>query len=101
MADDPRPLLLGPNEGRFIDLGDFGMTAKADIDETGVSYPCWRRANRLDSGRPHVHHDDDARSWKDRNSVIQRRRGSRRAFRAPGAKRVALPRGERAHRAPR
>jgi hypothetical protein len=35
MLEGSRPYALGPGEGRFIDLGDFGMTVKASEAETG------------------------------------------------------------------
>ena len=34
MAGGTEPLVVGPGEGRFIDLGDFGMTVKASETET-------------------------------------------------------------------
>ena len=34
MAGSSRPYVLGPGEGRTIDLGDFGMTVKASESET-------------------------------------------------------------------
>jgi hypothetical protein len=34
METDSRPFVVGPREGRFIDLSEFGMTIKASADET-------------------------------------------------------------------
>ena len=34
MAPSAKPYVLRPGEGRFIDLGDFGMTVKASAMET-------------------------------------------------------------------
>ena len=34
MAPGAKPYVLHPGEGRFIDLGDFGMTVKASATET-------------------------------------------------------------------
>ena len=34
MAGGTVPYVIGPGEGRFIDLGDFGMTIKASETET-------------------------------------------------------------------
>ena len=58
MANDPPPFVVGPNEGRFIDLGDFGMTAKADADETGGVVSVLEASEPPGFGPPiHVHHD--------------------------------------------
>jgi hypothetical protein len=34
MAGERRPFVVGPGAGRFIELGEFGMTVKADADAT-------------------------------------------------------------------
>jgi hypothetical protein len=34
MADDQRAFVVSPAEGRFIDLGAFEMTVKADAEDT-------------------------------------------------------------------
>jgi hypothetical protein len=58
MADDPRPFVVGPSEGRFIDLGDFGMTVKAGADETAGVVSVLEASEPPGFGPPiHVHHD--------------------------------------------
>jgi mannose-6-phosphate isomerase-like protein (cupin superfamily) len=58
MADDPRPFVIGPGEGRFIDLGAFGMTLKANADETAGVVSVLEADERPGFGPPiHVHHD--------------------------------------------
>ena len=58
MAEDPRPFVVGPNEGRLIDLGDFEVTAKADTDETGGVVSVLDASEPPGFGPPiHVHHD--------------------------------------------
>jgi mannose-6-phosphate isomerase-like protein (cupin superfamily) len=58
MPDHPQPLVLGPGEGRFIDLGDFGMTLKADADRTAGVVSVLEAKEPPGFGPPiHVHHD--------------------------------------------
>jgi ethanolamine utilization protein EutQ (cupin superfamily) len=47
MENEQQAFVVGPGEGRCIDLGDFAMTLKADTDDTAglVSY-CRRRSHR-------------------------------------------------------
>jgi Cupin domain len=57
MAAD-RSFVVGPNDGRFIDLGDFGMTVKADADETAGVVSVLEATEPPGFGPPiHVHHD--------------------------------------------
>src|SRR5438876_1724968 len=50
--------MVGPGEGRFIDLGEFGMTLKADADETGGVVSVLEATEPPGFGPPiHVHHD--------------------------------------------
>lgn len=50
--------MLGPGEGRFIDLGDFGMTVKASEAETGGVVSVLEAEEPPGFGPPvHVHHD--------------------------------------------
>ena len=58
MADAVRPYVVLPGEGRFIDLGDFGMTVKADAAETGGVVSVLEADEPPGFGPPiHVHHD--------------------------------------------
>lgn len=58
MTDESRPYALGPGEGRFIDLGDFGMTVKASDMETGDVVSVLEAEEPPGFGPPiHVHHD--------------------------------------------
>ena len=58
MANDQRPFVLGPGEGRFIDLGEFGMTLKADADGTAGVVSLLEAEEPPGFGPPiHVHHD--------------------------------------------
>jgi mannose-6-phosphate isomerase-like protein (cupin superfamily) len=55
---DSQPFVVGPGEGRFIDLGEFGMTVKAGADETGVAVSVLEADEPPGFGPPiHVHHD--------------------------------------------
>ena len=58
MADDHRSFVIGPGEGRFIDLGEFGMTLKAGVEETGGVVSVLEAEEPPGFGPPiHVHHD--------------------------------------------
>ena len=58
MPDDRRPFVVAPGEGRFIDLGEFGMTLKADADETAGVVSVLEAEEPPGFGPPiHVHHD--------------------------------------------
>lgn len=52
------PYVLGPGEGRVIDLGDFGVTVKATGDGTGGVVSVIENEEPPGFGPPiHVHHD--------------------------------------------
>ncbi len=58
MTEGPRSYALGPGEGRFVDLGDFGMTVKASEAETGGVVSVLEAEEPPGFGPPvHVHHD--------------------------------------------
>jgi mannose-6-phosphate isomerase-like protein (cupin superfamily) len=58
MTETPQPFVLGPGEGRFIDLGDFGMTLKASAAETAGMVSVLEADEPPGFGPPiHVHHD--------------------------------------------
>ena len=58
MADASEAYVLGPGEGRFIDLGDFGMTVKASETETAGVVSVLEAGEPPGFGPPiHVHHD--------------------------------------------
>ena len=58
MAEGSRSYALGPGEGRFIDLGDFGMTVKASVAETAGVVSVLEAEEPPGFGPPiHVHHD--------------------------------------------
>ena len=55
---DSQPYSLGPGEGKFIDLGDFGVTVKASEKETAGVVSVLENAEPPGFGPPiHVHHD--------------------------------------------
>lgn len=58
MAAGSEAYALGAGEGRFIDLGDFGMTVKATETETGGVVSVLEADEPPGFGPPiHVHHD--------------------------------------------
>jgi mannose-6-phosphate isomerase-like protein (cupin superfamily) len=59
MSNNSPFLVRRPGEGRFIDLGDFEMTIKADADETGGLVSVLEAGEREPGFGPpmHVHHD--------------------------------------------
>jgi hypothetical protein len=58
MASGAEPYVLGPGEGRVIDLGDFGMTVKASETETAGVVSVLEADEPPGFGPPiHVHHD--------------------------------------------
>ena len=58
MAANAKPYVLGPGEGRFIALGDFGMTVKASVSETEGVVSVLEANEPPNFGPPiHVHHD--------------------------------------------
>ncbi|TMK72099.1 MAG: cupin domain-containing protein [Actinobacteria bacterium] len=58
MTEDARPYVVGPGEGRSIDLGDFEMTVKADADQTAGVVSVLEAGEPPGFGPPmHVHHD--------------------------------------------
>jgi mannose-6-phosphate isomerase-like protein (cupin superfamily) len=58
MADHHPPFVVGPGEGRFIDLREFGMTVKADLDDTAGAVSVLEASEPPGFGPPiHVHHD--------------------------------------------
>jgi mannose-6-phosphate isomerase-like protein (cupin superfamily) len=58
MANDARPFVVPPREGRFIDLGEFGMTVKATGDDTSGVVSVLEADEPPGFGPPiHVHHD--------------------------------------------
>lgn len=58
MARDCQPFVVGPREGRSIDLGEFGMTVKAAADETAGAVSVLEAEEPPGFGPPiHVHHD--------------------------------------------
>lgn len=55
---DAQPYVLGPGEGRVIDLGEFGVTVKASAEETGGVVSVIENEEPPGFGPPiHVHHD--------------------------------------------
>jgi mannose-6-phosphate isomerase-like protein (cupin superfamily) len=58
MGAPPDSYMLGPGEGRFIDLGAFGMTVKACAEDTGGLVSVLEADEPPGFGPPiHVHHD--------------------------------------------
>lgn len=50
--------VLGPGEGRSIDLGNFAMSVKASTDATGSAFTLLEAAEPPGFGPPmHIHHD--------------------------------------------
>ena len=51
-------LVLGPGEGRSIDLGNFAMSVKASAADTGSAFTLLEAAEPAGFGPPmHIHHD--------------------------------------------
>jgi quercetin dioxygenase-like cupin family protein len=58
MTGGSEPYVLGPRQGRFVDLGDFGMTVKADERQTGGVLSVLEADEPPGFGPPiHIHHD--------------------------------------------
>jgi mannose-6-phosphate isomerase-like protein (cupin superfamily) len=58
VVSDSQPYALGPDEGRVIDLGDFGVTVKASGKETGGVVSVLENEEPPGFGPPiHIHHD--------------------------------------------
>ena len=59
MEDAPGgAVVLGPGQGRSIDLGNFKMSVKATADETGSAFTLLEAAEPAGFGPPmHIHHD--------------------------------------------
>lgn len=58
MPEMPDAFVLGPGDGRQIDLGNFAMSLKATGEQTGGSFSLLEAAEPPDFGPPiHVHHD--------------------------------------------
>ena len=58
MAETNDAFVLAPGEGRSIDLGAFGMTVKADSDETNGVFSLLEAEEPPGFGPPlHIHHD--------------------------------------------
>jgi mannose-6-phosphate isomerase-like protein (cupin superfamily) len=58
MAGEQRAFVVGPDAGRFINLGEFGMTVKADADATAGVVSVLEADEPPGFGPPiHVHHD--------------------------------------------
>ena len=55
-----RAFVLGPGQGRSIDMGTFKMSVKATSDETGATFSMLEATEPADFGPPmHIHHDAD------------------------------------------
>ena len=53
-----RALVLGPGEGRAIDLGTFAMVVKASADDTGAAFSLLEATEPAGFGPPmHIHRD--------------------------------------------
>jgi quercetin dioxygenase-like cupin family protein len=59
MATPPhRAYVLGPDDGRLIDLGNFTMVVKATADDTGAAFSLLEATEPAGFGPPmHIHHD--------------------------------------------
>lgn len=59
MSQAARPaFVLGPGEGRSIDLGNFAMVVKATADDTGAAFTLLEAAEPAGFGPPmHIHRD--------------------------------------------
>lgn len=54
----PAAYVLGPGDGRSIDLGNFAMVVKASADETASAFTLLEAAEPAGFGPPmHIHHD--------------------------------------------
>jgi mannose-6-phosphate isomerase-like protein (cupin superfamily) len=63
MADDQRSFVVGPGEGRFIDLSAFGMTVKADAKQTAGVVSVLEAEEPPGFGPPIHVHDDAAEAF--------------------------------------
>lgn len=63
MAGDAQPFVIGPGEGRFIDLGQFGMMVKAGADETSGVVSVLEADEPPGFGPPIHVHDDAAEAF--------------------------------------
>ena len=59
MSQVVRPaFVLGPGEGRSIDLGNFAMVVKATADDTGAAFTLLKATEPAGFGPPlHIHHN--------------------------------------------
>jgi mannose-6-phosphate isomerase-like protein (cupin superfamily) len=58
MENEQQAFVVGPGEGRLIDLGDFAMTLKADTHDTAGVVSVLEATEPPGFGPPiHVHHD--------------------------------------------
>lgn len=58
MGTETHAYVLGPGEGRYIDLGDFGVTVKASAADTDGAVSVIENEEPPGFGPPiHVHHD--------------------------------------------
>jgi mannose-6-phosphate isomerase-like protein (cupin superfamily) len=58
MENDQQAFVVGPGEGRLINLGEFEMTLKADADDTAGVVSVLEATEPPGFGPPiHVHHD--------------------------------------------
>jgi mannose-6-phosphate isomerase-like protein (cupin superfamily) len=56
--EEPTAFVLGPAEGRSIDLGNFAMVVKATADDTGGAFSVLEAAEPAGFGPPmHIHRD--------------------------------------------
>jgi mannose-6-phosphate isomerase-like protein (cupin superfamily) len=89
-----KPYVLGPGEGRFIDLGEFGMTVKASEAETAGVVSVLEAEEPPGFGPPiHVHHDcAEAFYVLDGEYIIQL---EDREFVCPAGSFIFIPQGSR------
>lgn len=59
MPEPTRPaFVLGPGDGRLIEMGNFTMVVKATADETGAAFSLLEATEPAGFGPPmHIHHD--------------------------------------------
>ncbi|SRR6266511_1493085 len=58
MADPLRPIILGPGEGRSIDLGNFTMSVKATAEQTSHAFTLLEADEPPGFGPPmHIHRE--------------------------------------------
>ena len=94
MQNEPRAFVVGPTEGRLINLGDFEMTVKADAKDTSGAVSVLEATEPPGFGPPiHVHHDSAEAFYVLEGEYIMYL--DDREFACPAGSFIFIPRGVR------